>query len=240
MDRQSASLNSSDTSTDPALRLVVFDCDGTLVDSASSIVSCMQASCSSHGFGEPEPEDIRRMVGLPLEEAVSRLFPDMDSDTVWSVREGYRDVFMDLRAKGKIHEPLYHGAVDTLQVLHDAGWLLGVATGKSLKGLVSTLGSHDIQDHFVTLQTPDHSPGKPNPEMLYRAMLETGVDASATVMVGDTTYDMEMARNAGAVAIGVSWGYHALEELLEAGAHRVIDVYSTLPETIDSLMQTDP
>ncbi len=237
---QSPKLPISDALPDRALRLVVFDCDGTLVDSAHSIVSCMQAACARYGYAEPSPEDVRRMVGLPLEDAISRIFPAMDPKTVWAVREGYREAFLDLRNKDEVHEPLYHGALDTLQVLGEAGWLLGVATGKALKGLLSTLTGHQIQDRFVTLQTPDRSPGKPNPEMLFKAMAETGAQAHATVMVGDTTFDMEMARNAGTLAVGVSWGYHEIEELTEAGAHVIVDSYEKLPKAIDSLIGDCP
>ncbi len=217
-------------------RLVVFDCDGTLVDSAQSIITCMQSACRQHGFTEPGPDDVRRMVGLPLEDAISRLYPDMAAGMVDTVREGYRDAFMALRDKGEVHEPLYHGTLDALHLLDAAGWLLGVATGKALKGLHSPLGAHGIRDRFVTLQTPDHAPGKPDPGMLYNAMTETGADASATVMVGDTTYDMEMARNAGTLAVGVAWGYHAVEELIDAGAQRVVDSYDKLPQAIEDLM----
>ncbi|MBT4934646.1 MAG: HAD-IA family hydrolase [Rhodospirillaceae bacterium] len=227
---------SSPKESSKALRLAVFDCDGTLVDSAHSIVSCMQTACAAQGFAEPTPEQVRAMVGLPLEDAISRLYPDMESDTVMAVREGYRDVFSNLRQKGEVHEPLYHGTLDALSVLEKAGWLLGVATGKAMRGLVATLKTHDIEERFVTLQTADISHGKPNPDMLYKAMAETGVDASATVMIGDTSFDMEMARNAGTLAIGVSWGYHEVEELTGAGAHRVVETYDQLPGVIESLM----
>jgi len=220
------------------LRLAVFDCDGTLVDSAHSIVSCMQVACAAHGFGEPTPDDVRAMVGLPLEDAIARLFPDMEPGKVLAVREGYRGAFTELRKKGEVHEPLYHGALDALTVLEDSGWLLGVATGKAMRGLVATLNTHAIEDRFVTLQTADLSHGKPNPDMLYKAMAETGVEASATVMIGDTTFDMEMARNAGTLAIGVAWGYHEVGELTEAGAHRVVNTYDMLPEAIESLVRT--
>ncbi len=177
------------------------------------------------------------MVGLPLEEAIALLFPDMEPDKVLAVREGYRNVFSALRQKGEVHEPLYHGTLDALKVLEEAGWLLGVATGKAMRGLVATLNTHAIQDRFVTLQTADLSHGKPNPDMLYKAMAETGTDARATVMIGDTTFDMEMARNAGTLAVGVAWGYHEVEELIQAGAHRVVERYDELPEAIENLMR---
>lgn len=196
----------------------------------------MQASFAAHGFAEPTPEGVRSMVGLPLEDAIARLYPDMAPHKIIAVREGYRDVFSDLRQKGRVHEPLYQGALDALMALEKSGCLLGVATGKAMRGLVATLKTHQIEDRFVTLQTADLSHGKPNPDMLYKAMSETGAGASTTVMIGDTSFDMEMARNAGTLAIGVTWGYHEVEELKEAGAHRVVDSYAELPGVIESLL----
>ncbi len=116
-----------------------------------------------------------------------------------------------------------------------AGALTSVAVDE-IRGLVATLNTHAIQDRFVTLQTADLSHGKPNPDMLYKAMAETGTDARATVMIGDTSFDMEMARNAGTLAVGVAWGYHEVEELIQAGAHRVVERYDELPEAIENLM----
>ena len=222
-----------------ALRLAVFDCDGTLVDSAHSIISSMEAACRNLGHLQPEPMDIRRTVGLPLEEAVARLFPDMKHDQVWELREEFRDVFVKLRDKDEIREPLYDGVVKTLRALDGAGWLLGVATGKSLSGLEATLNTHGLNHHFVTLQTADLSIGKPNPEMLHKAMRDAGVDKKRTVMIGDTSYDMEMASNAGTLAIGVTWGYHDVEELLNAGAQRVVDNFFEIPQAIDDLLKVE-
>jgi len=219
------------------LRLAVFDCDGTLVDSQASIVSSMQAACAAHNIPEPEPEAIRRMVGLPLEVAIASLFPELDKNKVWQVREGYREAFTVLRQRGDVHEPLFQGGLDALRVLEDTGWILGVATGKSYKGLISTLDTHRLTIRFQTLQTADLAQGKPHPEMLLNAMAETGVDAASTVMIGDTTYDMEMAINAGTMALGVAWGYHESQELMDAGAHIVIDDFSQLPEAVERLSE---
>jgi len=235
LEQQLSRPDSSEPVASQLLRLAVFDCDGTLVDSAHSIVSSMQAAFAAHGHGKPEPDAIRRVVGLPLEDAVTRLLPDLDHDSVWSIREGYRDYFLALRDKGEVHEPLYQGALEALKTLDTAGWILGVATGKAMRGLEATLQGHGLQDRFVTLQTADRSPGKPNPDMLYKAMAETGAEASSTVMIGDTTYDMEMARNAGTLAIGVAWGYHEIQELKEAGAQLVIDTYDQLPHAMENL-----
>lgn len=220
----------------PPLRLAVFDCDGTLVDSERSIVECMHATFSSHGFAPPSAADVRRLVGLPLLDAVARLAPLSDDDTHESLRAGYIDAFGGLRQTGAVHEPLHDGVVDALAMFEAAGYLLGVATGKAHRGLVNTLGTHGLQDRFVTLQTADRARGKPHPEMLLNAMAETGVAAERTAMIGDTTYDMEMARNAGTLAIGVTWGYHERRDLEAAGAHVVVESYEDLFAVVDDLL----
>jgi len=220
----------------PGLRLAVFDCDGTLVDSQHSIVSSMAAASRAHGMQAAASESVRRIVGLPLEVGIARLFPQLDEAGILAVREGYRQAFLHLRQSGDIDEPLYPGVLETLGKLENDGWLLGVATGKSHLGLVNTLATHDLEGRFVTLQTADRAAGKPHPEMIYNAMSDAGVDAVATVMIGDTTFDMEMARNASVWAIGVAWGYHEVAELTAAGAHTVVHDYADLPVAINELM----
>ena len=131
---------------------------------------------------------------------------------------------------------LFPGAREAMQSLNDAGCVLGIATGKSLRGVRETLAKHGIGHLFTTFQTSDIPPGKPHPDMLFRAMRETGADASATVMVGDTTYDIEMARSAGTYAIGVSWGYHDATALIAAGAHRIIQDYADLVPAIRKMI----
>lgn len=218
------------------LKLAVFDCDGTLVDSLHSIVHSMQQACIAYGASPPSSDAVRRIIGLPLETAIAELLPDLDKAAVWDVREGYREVFSGLRARDEVHEPLYPNTVEALDTLEADGWLLGVATGKAHRGLVSTLATHDLVDRFVTLQTADRAAGKPHPEMLHNAMSETGVEADMTVMIGDTTFDMEMAVNAGTMAIGVAWGYHEREELKAAGAAVVIEDFSDISGVINGLM----
>jgi len=218
------------------LKLAVFDCDGTLVDSLHSIVHSMQQACLAHGAPPPSSDSVRRIIGLPLETAIADLLPELDAKSVWDIREGYREVFSGLRARGEVHEPLFPGALEALDTLEQDGWMLGVATGKAHRGLVSTLATHDLEDRFVTLQTADRAAGKPHPEMLHNAMSETGAEARMTVMIGDTTFDMEMARNAGTMAIGVAWGYHEAEELKAAGAEIVIDGFGDIPSVMNSLM----
>jgi phosphoglycolate phosphatase len=222
------------------VRLAVFDCDGTLVDSQHAIVAAMHASCDAHGFPRPAPEAVRRMVGLPLAEAFARLLPDIGADACERLRDSYKEVFFALRRGGHVSEPLYPGAREGLQALEDDGWLLGVATGKALRGLVATLEKHGLTERFVTLQTSDRAQGKPHPDMLLRAMAETGASGRGTVMIGDTTYDMEMARNADTLAVGVAWGYHGTGELRAAGAHTVVDDFAQLPGTIENLWEAKP
>ncbi len=204
------------------LRLAVFDCDGTLVDSQHSIIACMAAAFAAAGLAAPAAEAVRRVVGLPLATSVARLCPALGAGECARVAELYKQAFTDLRRGDAIDEPLFPGVVDLLDALEGEGVVLGIATGKGRRGLRITLEHHGLAGRFVTLQTADDAPGKPHPEMLRRAMAETGADAATTAMIGDTTYDILMALNAGTAAIGVSWGYHPPEELRAAGAHAVV------------------
>lgn len=219
------------------LRLAVFDCDGTLVDSQRAIVSSMHAAFEGLGMDPPGADAVRRMVGLPLLDAVAQLAPRLDAAEHTALVEGYRSHFFGLRRTGAVHEPLYPGVDAALAALEADGWLLGVATGKSRAGLDATLRKHGLDGRFVTLQTADQCPGKPQPDMLLRAMDETGTRPDCTVMIGDTTYDILMARNAGVSAIGVSWGYHPVEELQGAGADAVVNGFAELPAVIDALVE---
>lgn len=220
------------------MRLVVFDCDGTLVDSQHMIVAAMEQAFSGFGLPSPERSAILSVVGLSLELAVSRLVPTADTLDVTALAEAYKGAFGDLRRDRAHQEPLYPGVRDTLLALAgQPGTLLGVATGKSRRGLVAVLDREGLADLFVTLQTADTHPSKPHPAMLMAAMAEAGVDASRTLMVGDTTYDITMAREAGTRAIGVGWGYHPVADLEAAGAHRVLADSLTLASALRSELQ---
>ncbi len=218
------------------MHLVIFDCDGTLVDSQHTIVETMKNAFSVSGLPEPEAEAIRRVVGLSLLECMARLAPDEPNTRHHELVEGYRAAYAAQRRQADRREPLFPGVRSVIEDLEAGGALLAVATGKSLAGLKRTLDEHELRGKFMSLQTADLNPGKPHPGMIERAIEETGADSEATVMVGDTTFDMEMAGNAGALAIGVSWGYHGAEELTEAGAHAVIDAFKELPALVDALL----
>ncbi|HEV8390518.1 MAG TPA: HAD-IA family hydrolase [Dongiaceae bacterium] len=206
-------------------RLFVFDCDGTLVDSQHNIVAAMGTAWARHDLPAPAASEVRRVVGLSLEVAIARLLPALDDAMHRTLATSYREIVHGLRAgnaQGVTEEPLFPGIRELIEVLAAPEIFLGVATGKNLRGLEHTLGVHGLRERFHTVQTADLCRSKPDPEMVLRAMAETGIEAEATVVIGDTSFDMEMARSAGATAIGVAWGYHEVAELTTAGAHAII------------------
>lgn len=213
-------------------RLIVFDVDGTLIDSQNHIVAAMAVAFGHAGLPLPPREAVLGIVGLSLPVAIARLAPEVPE----AIRDGmvaaYKDSFT---ARRDVQDaPPYPGAMETLHRLASLPeLLLGVATGKSRRGLRHLFDLHQLHGLFQTTQVADDHPSKPHPAMLRAALEETGTNASEAVMIGDTSYDMEMARAAGLRAIGVSWGYHRPEVLHAAGAHVIIDSYDDLPDVID-------
>ncbi|EIZ78612.1 phosphoglycolate phosphatase [Novosphingobium sp. Rr 2-17] len=212
------------------MKLAVFDCDGTLIDGQASICEAMEAAFAGQGLVAPSRALIRRAVGLSLPQAIGQLLPDAPSAQRTALVEGYKDAFRAARSDGRLAQPLFAGIAETLGALHAAGWTLGVATGMSDRGLAHCLADNGIAQLFVTLQTADGHPSKPHPAMLEQAMFEAGAQPENTVMIGDTSYDMQMARNAGVRAIGVDWGYHRPTELTKSGAEAVMETPSQLLE----------
>ncbi|WP_343345563.1 HAD-IA family hydrolase [Sphingomicrobium sp. XHP0239] len=198
--------------------LAIFDCDGTLVDSGATIHRALDASLRHHGLECPPREEAQRVIGLSLVEAMKALVPDADHD---ALAETYKEAFVDLRERGEAVESPYDGIPDLLTAFANAGWTLAVATGKSEKGLRHVLDLNGWSDRFACLHTADGHPSKPNPSMIFSAMNECYADPKDTVMIGDTSHDMRMARNARVGAIGVAWGYHPVAELEEGGAHAI-------------------
>ncbi len=217
-------------------RLALFDCDGTLVDSQHSIIAAMDAAFRAQGRVPPAPAAVRHVVGLSLGEAIARLVPEATEESVEALAEAYKAAFLDFRLAGRYADPLYPGARAALDALAAGGFLLGIVTGKSRRGLIATLDAHGLADRFDTLQTADEGPGKPHPAMVRRALAAVGVEAASTVVVGDTVYDMQMARAALVGAIGVSWGYHEPAALTEAGAGCVMDTFDAVPAAIHALL----
>jgi len=209
-------------------KLALFDCDGTMVDSQANICASMDEAFTKHGLVPPDHHLVRRIVGLSLTEAVAQLHPEGDHEIVAAVTQSYKDGFVELRQAGGLHEPLYDGLLEILETLEASGWVLGVATGKSDRGLRHVLETHGLSDRFVTLQTADRHPSKPHPAMVELAILEAGAAPETTAMIGDTSFDMEMAVNAKVRAVGVDWGYHDEHELISAGAEVVAATMSDL------------
>ena len=212
------------------VRLAVFDCDGTLVDGQASICNAMDRAFAAAGLAAPDRNAVRRIVGLSLPQAIRRLLPEHDEHTHLEITEGYKQAFRAARASGELSEPLFGGIVETVAALREAGWLLGVATGKSDRGLGHCLAMHGLTAHFVTLQTADRHPSKPHPAMLEMALAEALAEPADSVMIGDTAFDMAMAAAAGVRAIGVAWGYHDPAELRAAGAEFVAATPAELAE----------
>ncbi len=218
------------------LRLAVFDCDGTLVDSQHAILDAMGQAFAAQGLEAPDPSAVRAIIGLELMQAMANLLPAADEAAHRGLRDAYRHAAQAQRAERVHEEPLFPGAREAIEDLVEAGWLLGVATGKSSRGLAEVLARHGIDRHFVTTQTSDTAPGKPAPGMLLQAMRETGVGADRVVMIGDTTFDMQMAQNARARALGVAWGYHDTQALRAAGAQEIVHVFAELPAALEGLL----
>ncbi len=211
------------------LRLVVFDVDGTLVDSQELILGAMAEAFDTVGVPLPPRTKVLGIVGLSLPVAMARLAPEADGA---ALVDAYRAAYFRMRLQDAA--PLYPGALDALDALaRDPSVLLGIATGKARRGLLALLNAHGLAGRFVTMQVADDHPSKPHPSMLHAALAETGVSAERAVMIGDTSFDMDMARAAGLAAVGVSWGYHPVADLHRAGAVAVIDRFDALSAALD-------
>ena len=204
-------------------KLAIFDCDGTLVDGQANHCVAMHAAFASAGFTPPPASITRRVIGLSLLESMRKLIPDASESIHGHMVESYKSAYLAMRDKGQIEEPLYDGIGELLSRLVQDGWLLGVATGKSNRGLNRCLDHHGIKGLFVTLQTADGHPSKPHPSMVYQALADAGVEAKDAIMIGDTVFDIHMGKAAGTGTIGVSWGYHPVDELRSAGADAVAE-----------------
>ena len=205
------------------MKLVILDCDGTLVDSQNGICAAMSQAFGGMGLVAPSRAETLAIVGLSLPEAFAVLAPGHDRATHAKLAECYCDAFRETRQDPVLSEPLFAGVRDAIEAFGARDdVVLGIATGKSRRGVDRLFEREGWAPRFLTVQTADDHPSKPHPAMVLSAMAETGIGADQTVMIGDTTFDMKMALAAGVGALGVAWGYHTPEELREAGAHAVI------------------
>ena len=209
-------------------RLAIFDCDGTLVDGQAEVCEAMELAFRECGLSQPDRSVVRKTVGLSLPQAIFRLAPEAAPVQHQTAILAYKRIYREKREAGCLREPLFAGMGHLLSRLRKQGWVLGVATGKSARGLRACLSTHNLHQHFMTLQTADHHPSKPDPSMVYAALQDAGLSADNAVVIGDTSFDIEMASNAGVRSLGVAWGYHDPRELQAAGAHGIADTVDQL------------
>lgn len=216
-----------------SLKLAIWDVDGTIVDSRSVITRAMASAFEACGHAAPGYDQTRHVVGLGLSEACAVLAPGCDADALERIVAAYKDAFIAERTSPDYHEPLYDGALETLQRLAEENWLIAMATGKSRRGIAALFEAHPLQDFFDTIHCADDGPGKPHPAMVQAAMDRMGAVASEALMIGDAVHDMRMGRAAGVHCLGVDWGFGTREELREAGAHHVSGAFTELNAEID-------
>ncbi len=214
------------------LTLALFDVDGTLVDSQAHILAAMERVFEQHNRPAPTRAAILGIVGLSLDVAFLKLCPDAPMAQRANMVEGYKQAFHDLRSEIP-KSPLYPGAVECLADLAARDDIvLGVATGKSRRGLDYVLDSHNLRDLFLTTQVADDHPSKPHPSMATTAMAESGADRG--VMIGDTSFDMDMGRAAGMKTLSVTWGYHNRTVLADVCDDIATD-FAAIPNTLRTL-----
>lgn len=200
--------------------LIVFDWDGTLMDSEATIVYCLQMAARDLGVTEPDARRARDVIGLGLHQAVASLFPEADEPLVDALAQQYRRHFLQ---EDREPSPLFTGARELLRELAARDYFLAVATGKSRRGLDMELAHTGLGEYFHATRCADEAFSKPHPQILLDVLDRLGMDSGQALMIGDTEYDMQMAANAGSDAIGVSFGVHSAERLREHGALAVVD-----------------
>jgi phosphoglycolate phosphatase len=218
--------------------LALFDVDGTLVDSAGMISASLAAAFAAEGMVPPPPAIARRVVGLSLVEAMKFLTPEAGAATHQRLADAYRTAFWEFRRSGAHPEPLFEGARELLEALRRRGdVVLGIATGKSRRGVDHLLDMQHMTGWFATVQTADDHPSKPHPGMVLAALAETAIAPRNTVMIGDTSFDMEMAVRAGVRPVGVAWGNHDRDTLAKTGAEKIANNTSELADILEQFWQ---
>ncbi|WP_438748923.1 HAD-IA family hydrolase [Pararhizobium sp. O133] len=218
------------------MKLALFDCDGTLVDSAGLIHEVMARTFEDFGLARVTLDATKSIIGLTLDIAIARLMhqPHVD-DRALAMTAHYKKIYGGIRTEMDFREPLFPGIAEMITTLSARDeLLLGAVTGKSRRGLDQICASHGYEKTFLVSRTADDCPSKPHPAMVTECCSEAGIDAKDTVVIGDAIYDMQMAKSAGASAIGVAWGYASVAELVEAGADHI----ARTPQDILDWMET--
>lgn len=217
------------------LKLAIWDMDGTIVDSREVIQTAMVRAFEACGIKPPEYDATRQTIGLGLVEACQRLLPPgADDSSLPELVEAYRQAFVARRNESDFCEPLYNGAVETLDRLANEGWLIAMATGKSHRGIRSIFEMHPLEQYFDTIWCADDGPGKPHPFMVQEAMKALGAEPYQTLMIGDAVFDIQMGNAAGVETHGVGWGFGTISELKAAGADHLHDEFGTLNHALDA------
>ncbi|PZF76240.1 hypothetical protein DK847_13655 [Aestuariivirga litoralis] len=220
------------------MKLAIFDVDGTLVDSQAMIAASLTAAFLGEGLAVPERSRMMSIVGLSLVDAMAALAPEHEAARHERLAAAYKEAFWQHRSRGEHTESLFPGAEQLLAKLRAREDVaLGIATGKSRRGVAHLIEKHGWQGWFATVQTSDDHPSKPHPSMIVTALAETGSEPAAAIMIGDTSFDIAMARAADVGAAGVSWGNHATAELTSAGAHTISNDFNELERHLESLWQ---
>ncbi|MEH6550856.1 MAG: HAD-IA family hydrolase [Pseudomonadales bacterium] len=208
--------------------LIILDWDGTLVDSAGQIVSAMQSAIADRGLDFRDYAQVSGIIGLGLPEAIASLYPAEDDVVREKLRLAYVDHFLaDPKAP-----VFFDGVMETLTVLREEGHVLAIATGKSRRGLNRVLGDLSLLDYFDYTRCADETRSKPHPQMLHELLAHSGTDPQAAVMVGDTTFDMEMALAANIAAVAVEYGVHSSDTLQQLGLDGMLSEFSALRDWI--------
>lgn len=217
------------------LKLAIWDMDGTIVDSREVIQTAMERTFEILGLEPPPYEETRKTIGLGLQEACQILAPDYED--IDHLAATYKQAFVARRTEPNFKEPLYDGAVETLERLANEGWLIAMATGKSHQGIRAIFEMHPLSHYFDTIWCADDGPGKPHPFMCQEAMKAVGAEPHQSLIIGDAVHDITMGLNAGIHTLGVSWGFGTAEELKSVGAHEVHHDYVSLGASLDAFAE---
>jgi len=207
--------------------LLVFDWDGTLIDSKVQIVNCMQATIAALELEVRSDKQISDIIGLGLEEAIRRLYPNIESTKITLIVQAYREHYL---TKDKTPSLLFEGTEDVLKTLKESGYELAVATGKSRRGLDKGLIDTGTTDYFPITRCADETRSKPHPQMLEEILVDLNTKPSDVLMIGDSEYDLQLANNCKVDALAVSYGVHGLIRLLKQDPVGFIDDIKQLPQ----------
>lgn len=214
-----------------AFELIVFDWDGTLMDSHQRILDCLKAAANDCDATQLSDDEFSNVIGLGLKEATESLYPAFSSQEVTAYSDRYRYHYL---VKNDTHSPLFNGAKDVLQTLKDNGYWMAIATGKGREGLDLVLNESELGSFFLTTRCASETFSKPHPQMLEEIMHELAIEPEQTLMIGDTEYDMELAQNAGAHSLAVSYGVHSIDRLLKYNPLGHINQIHELPEWLNT------